>query len=410
MMRRAGWRTLGILGILGILSIAGVLLWQSQPVTRSVPPIEIPLPPLEHLPADLRIPTEQAADRVRQTPTSAEAWGALGMRLRADDWEPQCIAAFAQAERLNPTDLRWPYLLGLTRLLQHPEMGLADLKRAAELATADRPQPLERTVELLLERGEFQLAESLLAKHPLPVARSPRRAWLQARLAADRDDWPAALAACELAWDAPAAQRKARLLAADALDRQGQSSRAEQLRQEAAQLPPDSPWDDPIVAKVEQLGRSIDRDLAGIADQLAANDTRRAIAQLRQFPPNHPQAETATRMLAQVHAKQGDLAEADAVLQRWLSDHPRAVEVWFQRGVVAFQRGDFAGADAAFERVLSLKPDHALAAFNRGHTQKRLGNLTAARDAFQASLQIRPDYAAARDALEQLPSTSQSKP
>ena len=57
----------------------------------------------------------------------------FGKVLRAHDFEDECCFCFAQAERLDPTEPRWPYYRGLTLVLSDPAKGLACLQRAVDV-------------------------------------------------------------------------------------------------------------------------------------------------------------------------------------------------------------------------------------------------------------------------------------
>lgn len=115
------------------------------------------------------------------------------MVLRAHDFGPESVAAFHTAGQLDLNDYRWPYLEGLTLVQTDPDAGLGRLRRAAEIAPKDRPEPRLRLAELLLERGDAdgaaRLAEVVLDAAP----RHPRAELILARVAASRDDWKAVL-------------------------------------------------------------------------------------------------------------------------------------------------------------------------------------------------------------------------
>src|SRR5262249_34745900 len=100
---------------------------------------------------DVAAARAEARSALRQCPRSGAAWGRLGMVLRAHDFGPEANACFAEAERLDPRDPRWPYLQGLTLLLTDLDAGIAKVRRAVELC-----KPLNTTPQL-------RLAEALLA-------------------------------------------------------------------------------------------------------------------------------------------------------------------------------------------------------------------------------------------------------
>src|SRR5262249_28969766 len=109
---------------------------------------------------------EKARLKVRQEPRSAAAWGALGQLLRACDFPPEAAVCFAEAERLAPTEARWPYLCGESLTLRGTlEAALPHLRRAVELSSGhetDAFAPRLRLAETLLAVGQFDEAEGLL--------------------------------------------------------------------------------------------------------------------------------------------------------------------------------------------------------------------------------------------------------
>src|SRR5262249_39712413 len=64
---------------------------------------------------------EAARRAVWWKPRSAAAWGRLGQLLRAHGAVPESNRCFAQAERLDPGDPRWPYLQGTGLQSDDPE-------------------------------------------------------------------------------------------------------------------------------------------------------------------------------------------------------------------------------------------------------------------------------------------------
>src|SRR5262249_62259335 len=89
-----------------------------------------------------------ARRKVRRALSPAEPGGHLGKLRRACESLPQAAACFAQAERLDPGDPRWPYLRGEALLLRDPGAALPHLQRAVGLCdrggadvAAPRPRP-----------------------------------------------------------------------------------------------------------------------------------------------------------------------------------------------------------------------------------------------------------------------------
>ena len=127
-------------------------------------------------------------------PRSGPAWGELGEVFYANELEAQSGVCFAQAERFEPNNPRWPYFRGWPVLNRGDRRGaLPYFQRAADLAEAafyvnDAPRLL--LAETLLALGSPDEAEEhyrrVLARHPDDV----RAHYGLGLLAMARDDWP----------------------------------------------------------------------------------------------------------------------------------------------------------------------------------------------------------------------------
>src|SRR5207249_71855 len=96
-----------------------------------------------------------AQKAVERQPASAAAWGRLAMVLQAHDFRSEATRCFAQAERLDPANPRWPYHQALDLLISAPDAGLARLERAVALdGPVSAPRLLLGEVLLAQGRGE----------------------------------------------------------------------------------------------------------------------------------------------------------------------------------------------------------------------------------------------------------------
>ena len=171
--------------VVAVLAIGGWYIFRPTPAAP-------PAVDLSHADSEVAAAVQNAIDGVKSDPRDAATWGKLGMVLRAHDFAAESVQALREAERLDPTDPRWPYLQGLTLLLAQPNEGIACLKRAAERSPSNRPEPRLRLAEVLLEQGNIDEAEAIAG----PVDElNPRAALLRARIAASRGDWNGALRA-----------------------------------------------------------------------------------------------------------------------------------------------------------------------------------------------------------------------
>src|SRR5207237_7046248 len=114
---------------------------------------------------DLRESIEAAQAKVVQEPRSAEAWGYLGKLLRTPEFNEEASFCFAQAEKLDERNIRWPYLRGEAIMMTAPEAALPHLRRALEVADRVEPDnlvPRLRLAELLMATGRHDEADDCL--------------------------------------------------------------------------------------------------------------------------------------------------------------------------------------------------------------------------------------------------------
>src|SRR5262249_53621882 len=132
----------------------------------------------------------KARAAVRKAPRSAAAWGHLGQALSANDFHDEAQVCFAQAEQLDPRDVRWPYHQAPRLALTDPAAALMKLRRATDLdgAVAIRLQ----FAELLLAQNQGDEAaeqfRSILDRDPP----NPRAHLGLARVALLRGELPQA--------------------------------------------------------------------------------------------------------------------------------------------------------------------------------------------------------------------------
>src|SRR5437870_6110343 len=97
-----------------VIAVAGVVLAYVASPTEVVPAPKIPRPgPSAFTEREVMMDVAEAARRVEVEPQSAAAWGEYGFVLRAYRQHPEADQCFQVAADLDPTDGRWPYLLGI---------------------------------------------------------------------------------------------------------------------------------------------------------------------------------------------------------------------------------------------------------------------------------------------------------
>lgn len=380
-----------LVALAALVALAGAGAYFALRAPAPVPP-QIDLAKVDPEVADA---VRAALAAVTERPRDAAAWGKLGMVLRAHDFDRECTAAFRTAAQLEPTDYRWPYLDGLTRVLHDPDAGLERLLRAAELAPANRPAPRLRAAEALLERGELDRAAQL-ADSVRKMKFNARAVLLLGRIDAARGEWRGALARADELKNEAEGARAAHLLRGEALAALGERAGADAAYARAAELP-DTGWSDPDVDDVRALGVGAHARVDRARDLIRSGRAGEAVPLLRTV--RTPEAAV---MLAQVQLRGGQPEAARAELTALVARHPDLVDGWFNLGLSRAVLEEFAPAADAFARATALKPDHALAHFNLGLCKKKLGDRPGARAAFADALRCNPAHKPARDALADL--------
>src|SRR5437660_8180321 len=254
-----GWR------VWFVLAAAGVAVAYVAWATRKVPVPTIPRPgPSAFTEREVQMDVAGAARRVELEPQSAAAWGEYGIVLRAYRQHPEADRCLQVAAELDPSDGRWPYLIGVHLADADPAAAVGWLERAARGTVPDaaRETVRARLAETLIAAG--RPADALAALGADPAASPPRIRLAAARAAAAAgDDRAAAEFLGDLA-DYPPAARQALLLRSEICRRQGRTSYAGYLAGRAADLP-ESNWPDPLADPV----RSRDMSHGGRLDEAA---------------------------------------------------------------------------------------------------------------------------------------------
>jgi cytochrome c-type biogenesis protein CcmH/NrfG len=383
---------------IAILAAVGFSVWWYFRAPRAPEP---PAVDLSHADPEVARVIQRATSEVKAAPRDANAWGKLGMLLLAHDFDTESRIAFHTAGELNPADYRWPYLEGLTRVLYEPEVGLQTLRRAAELAPPERPEPRLRVAELLLERGDLDATASF-ASGALSSAMAMRAELILARVAAARGNWQGVLEHTGRCGSDAFCRRAAALLRGHAFAATGEPDKADAEFRAASALPEPPAWPDPVVAEVESRRVGTAAQLDQAADLLEQGRAREAVMVLQTAATQASNSPEPTLRLGQALIRTGDSPTARRVLEGFTIRFPSSVEGWFNLGVARFQTNDIKGATEAFRQTIHLKPDHALAHFNLGHCYRKLGDRPAAKSAFEEALRCRPDYEPSRKAIEKL--------
>ncbi len=369
------------------VAVAGVVYWRSR--TAEIPPIRT-----EGLDAEVVTAINRARTDVEAKPRSPATWGRLGMVLFAQDLYDDCIAIFAEAERLDPKDVRWPYYRGLALILHHPDEGIAALRRAQELAPGDLGVTL-RLAEEYFKLDRIEEADALFSELLADFPDNPRALLGRGQVLSRRNQWQEALGPLQTAAQHPTCRRTARVALAETYLRLGNSAAADVERRRAAEVAADVPWPDPILAAVKDLRTGLQ---PRIDQALYLRDTgqlQEAAAVMADVLRDHPESDEAHLTMAKVLIRGNVMPEAARELRRALDLNPDLVDGHFLLAGTQMVQADYTGAERSYDRALELKPTHALAHYGLGECRRKLGQRAKAMDSFRAAIRYRPDLAAA---------------
>jgi Flp pilus assembly protein TadD len=244
------WLLAGVLSFL--LAGAGGAWWWLH---CSSPLVTPPMPGGIEDP-EVRRALERARQEVLDNPRSAGAWGHLGKLLLAHIFPGEADVCFAEAARLDPADPLWVYARGVIALRRDPEKPVTLLRQAVAVAATGSKHRSAMSLQLaeaLLERGDLEEAETIFRRELEQDPRSARAAFGLGLIAIARGDEPAATKFLATARNSPYARKKVSAQLAALARVRGDQKAADTYQKQAAELPDDPPWPDPILDETASM-------------------------------------------------------------------------------------------------------------------------------------------------------------
>ncbi len=354
-----------------------------------------------------------ARDQVLRQPRSADAWGDLGEVFVANELETESRPCFAEAERLDPGNPRWPYFQAGPLLNRGEwEAALPYLRRAVERCSdKDEGAAAVRLLlaETLMTLGRFDEAAAQI-RHVLDrIPQDDRADFDAARLALLRQNWEAARVHLLRCLGSPFARQRASAQLAAVCQRAEDSAAADRYREQAERLPKDLEWVDPFVN--EYLTRAVKKRFRyRLAESLqSAGRYAEAADVVWPMAAEHPFDYLPSLMLGQCLAQTGDYRDAEAALRQALRLAPDKVQTHYYLALLLFQEGEelnkqggegkaraealFREAELSARQALAVKPDFGFALMDRGLALKQLGRKTEALAALRQAVRCNPEFA-----------------
>ena len=387
--------------VLTLLGLGGYTAW-----LRATAPSP-PAVPLQGADPAVVIVVQDAEDMVRRAPRSGPDWGALGMVLYAHGFQSQALDSFAQAERFDTSDPRWPYFRGLCLLAldSDPSHALPALKRAAALAGDTPDSPRLTLAETLLGLGRFDEAEPLLRQAAQRDPGSARVLLGLGRLALARENLTEAHDDLVQAYQSAPTVKAINVLLAQVAERQGDAKMAAALNTQAAKLSDDAGWPDAIAAQADALQVGKVAEIHRGEEAVINGQFDDAVVQMEQTTEKYPDSGRAWMLLGAGYVGRGEYASGETALRKAIALDPGSGETANHLGDALAHEGRVAEAAQWFQKAVAINPQSAEFHFNLGVCLYLEHNSAAAVKEFEESIRLDPDavkgHASLADALAQ---------
>jgi tetratricopeptide (TPR) repeat protein len=400
--RRSLWTLVFAVGLLVVLGAVAARWWSR------IEQVDVPVPSDISDP-DLVAVLEKAQGLVQTRPRSAAVWANLALTLQANGYGAEADRFFAEAQRLDPGDGRWPYFRALAVIGVDSELELSFLRQAAAGRLPEKAHESAvrlRLAEALLERQEMAEAEELFEKEWQKEPGEPRAGFGLGLIAQARGQGEAAEKYLTAARKSPTASKLATAQLAALARGRGDMEAAARLEQEFAALPNEAPsWPDPLVFELSRRRVGVNA-MAQTLIQLESQHRFKEAAdlytqQLKQHPtaPNYIGAGLNAVLSGQTEHGLKLLREGIRIDPDRSESHFALAQGLYQAGMSERERTpDSPNAKArllesamAARRATDLRPDNASAFLLWGQALMQRGESGAAVPPLRQGLAIRPE-------------------
>lgn len=326
--------------------------------------VDLPRPELEGADPAVIAAVEEAGNAVVRTSKSSQAWGDLGTVLLIHGFTNEAEQAFMQAESLDGSKFRWPYLRALAIVQEQPRQALSPLERAASLMPDD-PVILGKLGDTQLMLGDTSSAERqfrrMLAHDPVDA----RGRFGLAQIESQRGELDAAKEHLGTLADNPYCRQRASQLLAHIHRRQGNPAAAASATALAVALPEDRPWPDPYAADAFDQQAGMFSRIERAKELRLQGDTDKSSQLIDRTERQH--LELYWLVEGRLCLQKGDLAAAEDALGKSLAISPEFIEARFWLGQVLLQAGKYEQAAESFRQILQLETSYAPAYLGLSH-------------------------------------------
>jgi len=302
-------------------------------------------------------------------------------------------ACYREAQRLDPSDHRWPYLRGFGEETRGDHEAAAVSYRAALAIEPGLVPAIQRLAQSEIERGRPDEASALWHRALELRPGFPPALYGLGVLALEGGDAGAGADYLERAVAAEPGAGRGHYSLAMAWRRLGDEERAAQHFAQASHT--DFPFDDPLVRELAYLPAGsaalVQQGLIAVqAGEFAAAAT--VFGRAIEADPTNLEAR---KHLALAHVDAGQFEEAEAAYEELLALHPGEAPAHFEFGQLLANRGEPAEAIRHLTRATELAPDYKQAHYQLALLLDRAGRPLEALQRYDRVLELDPAYAEA---------------
>jgi tetratricopeptide (TPR) repeat protein len=360
-----------------------------QPVENAV---EIPSINREGIDPAIDRAIDAAQARVRQTPQSASAWGQLGQVLLVHEYTAQAASCLERAAQLDPGEPRWAYHQGLILRPTNAEAAVVKLEQAVQLCGDTPDAPRLHLAELLAKLDRLAEAETHFQLTLKRYPDHPRALLGLGRVAFKRNQFREAVAYLEKAVGKEPDLKSAHSLLAEAQQRLGNLTAADQERLRAAQLVADRAWPDPFADEAVRLRTGLQASLMRAAVLERAGRFQEVVTLMQQAVQDYPDSAALRLELGVALLQLRQFAPSEAALLEAIRLAPRNSQCYYRLGACLIAQEKFDLAQKPLSQAIVLRPDDASSYYALGYCLAHQKHWQDAIDAFQKAVRYKPDY------------------
>lgn len=373
---------------------------EQQTAAAAVELVDVDAPQLGRLAPEVREQLVAAQERLAalgddaDDATRAAAYGDLARQYHAYSLFEPAVAAYTNAQTLQPVDFRWPYYLGhIHRSLGQAEESREAFDRAAELRPDNAPI-LAAAARSLRDGGELDRAEEL-ASRALELDSSSGGALLVlAEIAADRLEHELAIERYEALLAAQPGATKLYSPLAMEYREIGNIEKAEALV--ALRGGGAVALDDPLMLELQGFRGGARVDLEEGHEAFQRGDYAAAVTAFRSAVDTDADDLEARLNLGSALLKSGQADEAIAQYEEVLRRTPNNPSAHFDLGVAMAQQGDDARAIDSYRKALEADPLYRGPRFNLANSLRRSGRCEEALEHYRYLIEANPGDGSAR--------------